>query len=131
MSATRTWLSLLLLSCVVGSATAQQAAESPRQRLLADYGWTFTTGDPVGAEQPAFDDSGWRSVDLPHDWSIEGPYDQAAATTGRVVTSDYPQSQGIGVEKTDDRRIFSIERNGRMAARVNPRLIQLRAYRMR
>ena len=83
MSATRIWLSLLLLSCVVGSAAAQQAAESPRQRLLADYGWTFTTGDPVGAEQPAFDDSGWRSVDLPHDWSIEGPYDEAAATTGR------------------------------------------------
>jgi beta-galactosidase len=48
-----------------------------------DYGWTFTTGDPVGAEQPAFDDSGWRYVDLPHDWSIEGPYDEQAATTGR------------------------------------------------
>jgi beta-galactosidase len=43
----------------------------------------FTTGDPSGAEQPAFDAGGWRSLDLPHDWSIEGPYDSAAATTGR------------------------------------------------
>ncbi|MEK6253885.1 MAG: beta galactosidase jelly roll domain-containing protein, partial [Gemmatimonadales bacterium] len=83
MSATRSSLFLLLLSCVVGSAAAQQAAESPRQRLLMDYGWQFTIGDPVGAEQPAFDDSDWRSLDLPHDWSIEGPYDESASTTGR------------------------------------------------
>ena len=77
--------SLLLVSLFLctAHAVAQDRHELPRQRLLADYGWTFTTGDPVGAEQPAFDDSGWRSVDLPHDWSIEGPYDEAAATTGR------------------------------------------------
>jgi beta-galactosidase len=48
-----------------------------------DYGWRFTTGDPAGAEAAGFDDKAWRTVDLPHDWSIEGPYDSAAATTGR------------------------------------------------
>jgi len=37
-----------------------------------DPGWRFTLGDPVGAEQPSFDDRQWRSLDLPHDWSIEG-----------------------------------------------------------
>jgi len=37
-----------------------------------DAGWRFTLGDPSGAERPSFDDRGWRSVDLPHDWSIEG-----------------------------------------------------------
>ncbi len=75
---------VLLLSCAVaGLGGAQEGSQSSRQRLLMDYGWTFTTGDPAGAEQPGFDDSGWRSLDLPHDWSIEGPYDQNAPTTGR------------------------------------------------
>lgn len=39
---------------------------------------------PEGAEpgaalaciQPGYDDSSWRSLDLPHDWGIEGPFDQ-------------------------------------------------------
>ncbi|MCK5448829.1 MAG: beta galactosidase jelly roll domain-containing protein, partial [Gemmatimonadetes bacterium] len=76
---------LLFLAAFVfsGQAIAQDGSQAPRQRLLMDFGWTFTTGDPEGAGQPAFDDSDWRSVDLPHDWSIEGPYDENAATTGR------------------------------------------------
>ena len=50
------------------------AAESriPRQQLTADFDWKFFLGDPSGAEAPAFNDSSWRAVDLPHDWSIEG-----------------------------------------------------------
>jgi len=84
MRVTRLPLLFFLVAFVfVGPGAAQQTAESPRQRLLMDYGWTFTTGEPVGAEQQAFDDSAWRSVDLPHDWSIEGPYDEQAATSGR------------------------------------------------
>jgi beta-galactosidase len=39
-------------------------------------------GDPAGAEGAQFDDSGWRAVALPHDWSIEGPYAQDAAAGG-------------------------------------------------
>ena len=70
--------------CVLASAaTAQQATESPRQRLLMDFNWRFTKGDPPAAEQASFDDSGWRELDLPHDWSIEGPYDEDAPTSGR------------------------------------------------
>jgi beta-galactosidase len=61
---------------------AAQETGPARQRLLADYGWTFTRGDPQRAQEPSFDDSGWRRLDLPHDWSIEGPYDSAAATGG-------------------------------------------------
>lgn len=36
-----------------------------------DSGWLFLRGDPAGAEQSAYDDSAWRKVELPHDWSIE------------------------------------------------------------
>ena len=34
-------------------------------------------GNPAGGvsyAQPDFDDSGWRRIDLPHDWGIEGPF---------------------------------------------------------
>ena len=32
--------------------------------------WLFQKGDSKGAENPAFDDRGWRKVVVPHDWSI-------------------------------------------------------------
>ena len=38
---------------------------------LFDFDWRFHKGGAQGAEKPAFDDSKWRKVDLPHDWSIE------------------------------------------------------------
>jgi beta-galactosidase len=36
-----------------------------------NQGWRFHRGVISGAESPGFDDRTWRSVDLPHDWSIE------------------------------------------------------------
>ena len=33
-------------------------------------------GADVAYVQPDFDDSAWRTLDLPHDWGIEGPFDQ-------------------------------------------------------
>ncbi len=36
-----------------------------------DNGWRFFKGTGEGFESPALADSQWRSVDLPHDWSIE------------------------------------------------------------
>ncbi|MGD8279015.1 MAG: glycoside hydrolase family 2 TIM barrel-domain containing protein, partial [Gemmatimonadota bacterium] len=41
-----------------------------------DAGWTFHLGDVPSASDVAFDDSGWRTLDLPHDWSIEGPFSE-------------------------------------------------------
>ena len=34
-------------------------------------------GASLAAIQPAYDDSAWRALDLPHDWGIEGPFDQS------------------------------------------------------
>lgn len=39
--------------------------------ILFDTGWRFQKGGVQGAEAPLFDDSKWRSINLPHDWSIE------------------------------------------------------------
>lgn len=57
------------------SATAVEPAERVRYTSSLDLDWRFLKGDAPGAEAPAFDDGGWRRVDVPHDWSIEGPYD--------------------------------------------------------
>jgi len=44
-----------------------------------DHGWRFHLGDvPGGIHADALDDAGWRSVDAPHDWSIELDRDPAS-----------------------------------------------------
>lgn len=42
-----------------------------------DLEWRFHLGDVDGASQPEYDDSGWRRLDLPHDWAVEGDFSQA------------------------------------------------------
>ncbi len=69
-----------------------------RERLLLDFGWRFhfgnaddpakdfdfgtaragnfqKTGNFMPAGEMAFDDSDWKSIDLPHDWAIELPFE--------------------------------------------------------
>ena len=41
-----------------------------RQRPFSND-WKFLKGALEGAEKPDFDDSKWRILDLPHDFSIE------------------------------------------------------------
>jgi beta-galactosidase len=36
-----------------------------------DEGWRFHRGGMLGGQEPQLNDSKWRQVDLPHDWSIE------------------------------------------------------------
>ena len=45
-------------------------------RVREDFNddWKFSLGDIAGAEDPAFDDSGWRELELPHDWAVEGDF---------------------------------------------------------
>jgi len=38
-------------------------------------GWKFHKGDIGEAQRADYDDSGWRTLNLPHDWSAEGPFD--------------------------------------------------------
>src|SRR5215210_6949823 len=60
------------------------------QTMLFDNNWKFHRGGAQGAEVHGFDDSKWRSLDLPHDWSIEdlpgkhSPFDPDAV--GQVST---------------------------------------------
>jgi len=47
-----------------------------RQTQNFDHAWRFHLGDVAGAQETAFDDAGWRTLDLPHDWSIEGEFSE-------------------------------------------------------
>jgi beta-galactosidase len=85
-------LVILALSAQGHAQLAPSGAASPaaRQTILFDTGWTFHRGGALSAEQPAFEDAAWRTVDLPHDWSIEdlpgtsSPFDRNAV--GQVST---------------------------------------------
>jgi len=46
-------------------------SQAQHQTILFDSDWKFHRGGAQYAEQPGFDDSTWRTIDLPHDWSIE------------------------------------------------------------
>jgi len=62
---------LLIVGCVsTNQGETVVMAGNARDRSF-DAGWLFLRGDATGAEQPAFDDAGWRTLDVPHDWSIE------------------------------------------------------------
>lgn len=42
-----------------------------------NFDWQFELGDVPGAEQKVYDDSSWRTLDLPHDWSVEQDFDSS------------------------------------------------------
>jgi beta-galactosidase len=58
------------------------AAPETRQHLLMDLNWKFIQSDVKDAEAPGFNDTNWRTLNLPHDWSIEGEFKQDAVTKG-------------------------------------------------
>lgn len=66
-------LRLYIILLGVVSITSTVNAE-PRKTLSFDADWLFFKGDAPGAESVNFDDSEWRKLDVPHDWSIEGPF---------------------------------------------------------
>jgi beta-galactosidase len=80
------------------STLASPTPGAGRERLLLDFGWRFhfghaddpnkdfgyggstwgnfqKTGNFMPAGALAFDDSEWRSLDLPHDWAVELPFE--------------------------------------------------------
>jgi beta-galactosidase len=95
------------------------APRSSRERLLLDFGWRFHFGhadDPakdfgLGAMRRElqfakanlylpvlareFDDSDWRSVDLPHDWAVELPFQNVPNLPehgGHPVGREFPET---------------------------------------
>jgi beta-galactosidase len=116
----------VLLICTSEFTLAQN---SPRSRESFNQGWKFikyfnastdaATNDkePAGLELPSANDNSWRTIDLPHDWAIEGPFsDTLENNTGLLPW------KGIGwyrkhfalKESEKDKRIY-IDFDGAMA----------------
>ena len=57
-------------------------AESSFQRsTLFNDGWKFNLGDVPDAKNKNYDDESWRSLTLPHDWSIEQDFNKNSPST--------------------------------------------------
>ncbi len=66
-------LIILFLFVLNTSAKENEAEKEIRVRNLFCSDWKFYRSDMRSCEKVDFDDSKWRILDLPHDWSIEGP----------------------------------------------------------
>ena len=72
----RAVLILFVLACAaMPAATKIEIKSGSPRRITFNESWRFLKGDAAGAAQPGFNDSAWRTLDLPHDWAIEGPFD--------------------------------------------------------
>ncbi len=106
-------LTVLAVIFTVGLGACSQKA--PRERISFNEGWRFslTAGDE--ASQTGFDDSIWRQLDLPHDWSIEGAF----SDTNRATPGGGALPGGIGwyrksfmISQPDKDRMVYIEFDG-------------------
>jgi beta-galactosidase len=117
-------------------------ALAPREQLLFDFGWKFTFGNGVdpakdlgfgygqgdfaktgdfGFAKAGFDDSKWRTLNLPHDWAIELPFvrDEEQKSHGyKPLGRRYPETsvgwyrREFDVSANDAGRRVSLEFDG-------------------
>jgi beta-galactosidase len=107
-------------SCLLLVVISFLSIPSFAQRTITDFDldWKFIQSDVSGAESTGFNDAAWRSLRVPHDWMIEGPYDRNNPTNrgGGYLPS------GIGwyrktftIPATESNKKISIEFDGVMA----------------
>jgi beta-galactosidase len=79
--------SLIILFISFLSITSSFAAESVPTSDVFNGGrgvrfndnWKFQRGNVTGANVVTYNDAAWRKLSLPHDWSIELPFNQNSA----------------------------------------------------
>lgn len=54
---------------------------APRQIEDFNFEWSFTLGDDAAFATVEYDDSQWRKLHLPHDWSVEGEFSKDNPST--------------------------------------------------
>ncbi|HWI93219.1 MAG TPA: glycoside hydrolase family 2 TIM barrel-domain containing protein [Flavisolibacter sp.] len=97
------WL-IIFSFCISIVLSAQQT----RQTVLFNDGWKFNKGEVSNADQASFNDANWRSVDLPHDWSIEGPFDEqwASATAYLPAGIGWYRKTFVLDKQSESKKIF-------------------------
>ena len=107
---------LLLILSLVSSCSKQPTSKvDSREIIKFDFDWKFKKGDSPDAKLVLFDDKDWKSVDVPHDWSIAGPFkeDNPSGNVGAYAPG------GVGwyrkkftLEQTDSNSKISVEFGG-------------------
>lgn len=111
-------------------------AVSARKVESFNDGWKFSLdmGADESASAPGFDDSSWRTLNLPHDWAIEGDFDEhnPSGTGGGALPG------GIGwyrksfkVSEKERGQVFRIEFDGvymNSSVYINGHLLGTRPY---
>jgi len=105
--------SFLLLMLFAGVS-----ARSGRQTIAMDAQWRFALGTHTDAVKPDFNDAGWRLLDVPHDWSIEGEYSRDNPTGrggGYLPAGDGWYRKSFSLPQVDAGKKVFIEFDGVMA----------------
>ncbi|MBR5924568.1 MAG: DUF4982 domain-containing protein [Bacteroidales bacterium] len=76
------------------------SAFAQRSEVLLDKGWKFHWGDAPEAFAPAYDDSAWQDVCVPHDWAIYGPFSREYDLQNVAVTQNYEKKATLKTGRT-------------------------------
>ncbi|WP_066676877.1 Ig-like domain-containing protein [Clostridium septicum] len=64
-----------------GNEIVSKISNESQRKILFNDGWTFNLGDVPAAKEKDFNDSSWRNLNLPHDWSIELDFNRNSPST--------------------------------------------------
>ncbi len=121
-----TFLVILITLYITDAVIAQ---DSSRSRESFNQGWKFVKyfnasgesvtpdREPEGLQLPSVNDNNWRTLDLPHDWAIEGPFsDTLENNTGLLPWKGigWYRKHFIVSENDKEKRIY-IDFDGAMA----------------
>ena len=71
----------LLILLALSMITYAASSSNPRRTENFCKSWKFQLGDIPNGQEPGLNDSQWRVLDLPHDWSIEGEFSKENPAT--------------------------------------------------
>jgi beta-galactosidase len=85
---------LAIAFCIHWGLTAN--GQTSRSESLFDDNWKFQKGDIAGAGNAGYNDNAWRTVSLPHDWSIEPLEGQSPGKIIGPFSKDSPGTTATG-----------------------------------
>jgi len=117
---------LFVLTVLISVSSLIAKNNSNLRTIPFDSGWVFSKDSVSDAELSGFDDSEWRKVNLPHDWSIEdlpnqatdkvvGPFSKNSigkASTGWTVGGTGWYRKKFIIEKNQENKLVSIHFDG-------------------
>jgi beta-galactosidase len=62
----------LAMGVLLAVVPVARSAEAGRETIPLDRDWRFHRGEVANGQATGLDDSAWRRLDVPHDWSRVG-----------------------------------------------------------